>query len=414
MKTNLSRVLDRLDAIYECGKQADGTYSRLAFSPEDAKGRRLYMSYFRDLGLSPRIDEAGNIHVRLPGRDSRLPAILVGSHLDTVPNGGKYDGALGCVAALELVEVLRRGGVELDHPLEAIVFTDEEGARFGKGLFGSSAICGQPLAVSPEDTDGQGMNRRQVLQDFGVDCSALENAAVSPESVHCFLELHIEQGASLCRSKAEIGVVTSIAGVDRFEITFTGEANHAGSTLMQDRRDALVAAAGFASAVPEIVSAYGGSYSVATVGCIRVEPNSVNVVPGRCVISLEIRDREQAVMDLLLQKLREKLDAITASSGVASELAVISRCPPAPMSGWVMDCMEQVCREAELRCEKMPSGAFHDSLLMSAVFPTGMLFIPSQGGISHSPLEYSTPTDIQNGCDMLLQTVLAIDKTIRR
>lgn len=414
MNVDLSRVLERLDTIYECGKQEDGSHSRLAFSPEDQKGRNLYMSYFRALGLRPKVDAAGNIRVRLSGHDNTLPAILVGSHLDTVPNGGKYDGALGCVAALEVFEVLRRSGIELEHPLEAIVFTDEEGARFGKGLFGSNAACGHPLPVSKQDTDGQGMNQMQVLQEFGVNCGALDQAAISPENVHCFLELHVEQGASLWRNETEIGVVTSIAGVDRFEITFTGQANHAGSTLMQDRKDALVTAAEFIAAVPEVVGTYGGDYSVATVGCVRVEPNSVNVVPGKCVISLEIRDREQVVMDQLLEKLQEKLESICNTRGVASDLKVISRCPPSPMSDWVIDCVEQACQETGRSYEKMPSGAFHDSLLMSAVFPTGMIFIPSQEGISHSPLEYSAPTDIENGCDVLLRTVLTIDKTNRR
>ena len=280
MKVNIERIHSRLEEIYQCGRKEDGTFTRMAYSPEDVKGRETFMNYFRKLGIEPRVDEAGNIHARLEGEDPSLPAILTGSHLDTVPDGGKYDGVVGCVSGLEAVETLVENGKKLRHPLEVIVFTDEEGFRFGSGLLGSGAICGQDLDIRETDLD-------------------LPKARIRPEDVHCFIELHVEQGASLYKSKTPIGVVSSIAGVSRYEITITGEANHAGSTIMADRKDALVAASRFIAQVPEVVKANGNDYTVATVGTIKVQPNSVNVVPGSCTFNLEIRDQDAAVIECI-------------------------------------------------------------------------------------------------------------------
>lgn len=409
MDINLDRILNRLEELYQCGAQEDGTFTRMAYSPEDRKGRETFIGYFRELGIESRMDAAGNLIARLEGEDPDLPAIMTGSHLDTVPDGGRYDGALGCVAGLEVCQTLLESGRKLRHPLEVVVFTDEEGFWFGSGMLGSGAMCGQDLHVSGEDQDMYGQSREDVLKACGLKVADLGNARRSAESVHCFLELHVEQGASLYKNRIPVGVVTSIAGVSRFEIKVTGEANHAGSTVMEDRKDALVAAARFVAQVPEIVAMYGNPFTVATVGTMKVVPNSVNVIPGEAGFHLEIRDQDEKIMETIEQKLRECLDEICREMGEEYSFNRFSYHEPAPMTEWVRDAVEASVRKLDIPYAKVPSGAFHDSLLMTTVFPTGMIFVPSVGGISHSRHEFTEGKDIGLGCRVLLETVLRAD-----
>ena len=409
MKVNIERIHSRLEEIYQCGKKEDGTFTRMAYSPEDVKGRETFMNYFRKLGIEPRVDEAGNIHARLEGEDATLPAIMTGSHLDTVPDGGKYDGVVGCVSGLEAVETLVENGKKLRHPLEVIVFTDEEGFRFGSGLLGSSAICGQELDIRESDVDLYGNRRSDVIKSYGITVADAPKAKIDPKDVHCFMELHVEQGASLYKSKTPIGVVSSIAGVSRYEIVITGEANHAGSTIMADRKDALVAASKFIAQVPEIVRENGNEYTVATVGTIKVQPNSVNVVPGSCVFNLEIRDQHAEVIECIEKKTREYLDQVCKEMGEEYSFTQISYHEPAPMSEWVKGAIEKAVQEMGVDYRVVPSGAFHDSLIMTGVFPTGMIFVPSVDGISHSRYEFTEDADIEQGAQLLLNTILEVD-----
>lgn len=408
MKANGKRVVSRLEELYQCGKKEDGTYTRMAFSAEDVKGRELFAFWAKDLGMACRMDEAGNLIARMEGKQD-LPAILMGSHLDTVPDGGKYDGVLGCVGGLEVCETFKEEGYVPNHPLEVIVFTDEEGFRFGKGLTGSSAICGQDPDVSDAEPDIYGEARGKVMESYGITSKDMLKAAKDPASVHGFIELHVEQGARLYKAGIPVGVVSSIAGVNRYDITVTGEANHAGSTAMADRKDALVAAAGFIHKVPEITAEYGNEFTVATVGTIKVTPHSVNVIPGTCTFSLEIRDQDASLMALIEEKLRELLKEICEKYGVTHTFTPTSFHEPAPMSDWVKGNIEQAVKELGIDYTVIPSGAFHDSLIMTSVFPTGMIFVPSENGISHSRYEYTKDEDIQKGCDVLLKTVLNVD-----
>ncbi|MEH2948524.1 Zn-dependent hydrolase [Sporofaciens sp. JLR.KK001] len=409
MKVSGKRVVSRLEEIYQCGKKEDGTFTRMAFSAEDVKGRKLFASWAEKLGMVCRMDEAGNLIARMDGQDNSLPAILMGSHLDTVPDGGRYDGVLGCVGALEVCETFREEGYTPKHPVEVIVFTDEEGFRFGKGLTGSSAICGQDPDVSDSELDIYGEERGKVMQSYGITCGDMLKAARDPSSVHCFIELHVEQGARLYKTNTSVGVVSSIAGVNRYDVTVTGEANHAGSTAMADRRDALVAAAGFINKIPEITAAHGNEFTVATVGTIKVTPHSVNVIPGTCTFSLEIRDQDAALMTLIEEKLREELKSVCGRYGVTYTFEPTSYHDPAPMTEWVKDSVEQAVKELGIDYTTIPSGAFHDSLIMTSVFPTGMIFVPSEKGISHSRYEFTEDADIENGCNVLLGTVLNVD-----
>lgn len=409
MKVDINKVVSRLEEIYACGAQEDGTHTRMAFSEEDVKARKLFIKWAENLGMTHRIDAAGNLIVRMDGKDNSLPGILMGSHMDTVPDGGKYDGVVGCVGGLGVCEAMVEAGYTPEHPIEVIVFTDEEGFRFGKGLLGSSAICGHDPDVNDDELDIYGNPRGKVMESYGINSAGVGAAKKEKDSVHCFIELHVEQGATLDKTNTSVGVVSSIAGVSRYEVTVVGEANHAGSTTMEDRKDALVAAAGFINKVPEITTEYGNHFTVATVGTIKVTPHSVNVIPGTCTFSLEIRDQSAEVMNLIEQKLQESLRDICEKYGVAYTFVPTSFHEPAPMCDWVKDAIESSVKELGYDYSVIPSGAFHDSLIMTSEFPTGMIFVPSVKGISHSREELTLEKDIENGCNVLLQTVLNVD-----
>ena len=409
MKVNLQNVLSHIEEVYKCGAQEDGTHTRMAFSKEDVMARNLMTGWAEELGMTHYIDQAGNLIFRMKGKDDSLPTISMGSHLDTVPDGGRYDGVLGCLGALSVCETMHKAGYIPNHPIEIIVFTDEEGFRFGKGLLGSSSICGVDPDVNDDELDIYGSRRGDVMKSYGIDSAHVREAKKDKDSIHCFIELHIEQGSTLYKTNTAIGVVSSIAGVNRYDVTVVGEANHAGSTTMADRKDALVAAAGFINRIPDITKENGNDFTVATVGTIKVTPHSVNVIPGTCSFSLEIRDQSQEVMQLIETKLHEELDQICNKYGVTYTFTPTSYHEPAPMCDWVKDEIESAVKECGYSYSVIPSGAFHDSLVMTGVFPTGMIFVPSVKGISHSREELTLDEDIEKGINVLLKSVLNID-----
>ncbi|MDR2156783.1 MAG: Zn-dependent hydrolase [Clostridiales Family XIII bacterium] len=408
-KIDARRIADRLDAIYECGGRDDGTHARIAYSPEDRRGREVFSEFSRRLGLSLREDPAGNLIARREGR-VREPAILIGSHLDTVEDGGKYDGAYGCVAALEVAEALAAADFVTEHPIEIIVFADEEGVRFGNGMYGSSAFSGGEMsAFHDDDLDAEGVGRREVLSAFGVDVSRSGEAVRSRAGVHAFIEPHVEQGNNLNRAGHSVGVVSSIAGVLREEITIRGEANHAGATMMKDRCDALATAAVCIAKLPDLVAAHGEKYSVATVGRIDVVPNAVNVIPGLCRFTLEVRDGDEAVMERIERAFWAELARAVSASGATAERRELARHAPARMNAWVRAKIGLACAACGYDYSTLPSGAFHDALQMAKRFPTGMIFVPSVGGVSHSRMEQTRPEDLKAGAEVLLRTILELD-----
>lgn len=409
MEVDVRKVTERLEELYACGAKEDGTFTRMAYSEEDVKGREVFKGYFEKLGIPVRMDEAGNLIARMEGTEPGLPAIMMGSHLDTVPDGGKYDGVVGCVGGLTVCQTLCDAGVKLRHPVEVVVFTDEEGFRFGSGLLGSGAICGEELGISEDDLDMYGMTRKEVFRNYGITVADAPKAKRDPKSVHCFIELHVEQGGNLDKNHIPVGIVSSIAGVSRYEVKITGEPNHAGSTMMEDRKDALVAAARFVAELPHIVEQAGSEYAVATVGTIKVTPNSVNVIPGTCTFHLEIRDQDAAVMKKIENDARACVEKICAEMNESFSWEHISYHDPAPMADEVKAAIRTAVEKCNVEYTQLPSGAFHDSLLMTAKFPTGMIFVPSEKGISHSRYEYTDAEDLKRGCEVLLETVLQVD-----
>lgn len=413
MKTDLKKIMHRMEELYRCGLLEDGTHARIAFSPEDKKARDVFSKYFEKLSVVPRVDAAGNLIARMEGEYPDFPAIIIGSHLDTVPDGGRYDGVLGCTAGLAVMESYWESGQKPRHPLEVIVFSDEEGVRFGSGMFGSSAFAGISTKLSGSDPDIYGENREQVLLRSGISLTRIEEARRPKESVHCFLEFHIEQGARLHKKGVSVGVVTGIAGVSRREIRIIGEANHSGSTAMTDRKDALTAAASLIAGLPELVRKNGGEYTVATVGTIKVSPGSVNVIPGSCTFSLEIRDQSEELIQALIKKTENQIAELCCQRELSYEIKDLSAHPPRPMTGWVAGEIEAAAQQLGMEYLSIVSGAFHDALMMAEAFPTGMIFVPSVKGISHSCHEFTEEADILKGIEVLKKAVIQLDNLDR-
>lgn len=404
LRADPGRMESRIRALSRFGRNADGGVDRIAYSQADIQGRGYIKGLMEGAGLAVRVDTAGNIIGRREGAEPQLPVILFGSHIDSVPGGGNYDGDVGVLGAIEVIEVLNGAGRKTRHPLEVIVFTDEEG-----GLTGSRALIGDLGASALEVVGHTGMTVREGIRAVGGDPDRLEEARRDPEELRAFLELHIEQGAVLDEAGIDIGVVEGIVGIEWYELTITGMANHAGTTPMKGRRDALLAASHMVIGVNRIALERPGRH-VATVGRLSVEPGAPNVIPGRVVMSLEVRDLDSEVIRQLYN------EAVALSGEVASQTGTeVSwkhldvSADPAPTDKAMRDIIEAAARELGLSTRRMPSGAGHDAQDLARITPTGMIFVPSRGGISHSPEEYTSPEDMAHGATVLLQAILKID-----
>ncbi len=405
LRVNAQRLEQRIAALSEFGKNAHGGLDRVAFSDADIQGRKYLTSLMKDAGLDVRVDAAGNIIGRREGKEPGLPPIVFGSHSDTVPNGGKYDGALGVLGAIECIQVLHENNFTTQHPLEVVVFTDEEG-----GLAGSRAMTGTLTPDALEVKSLSGKTVHQGIIDLGGDPDKLDSVVRKEGDIKAFLEIHIEQGKILETKGVDIGIVEGIVGISWWNVTIEGFANHAGTTPMNMRQDALLAAAHLIIAVNRVVTSIPGS-QVGTVGRIKAEPGAPNVIPGNAVMSLELRDLSGEKILSLFEKIEKEAQIIARQTDTRISFSSIDAMAiPAPTDAGIRSYIEKSARELGLSTLFMPSGAGHDTQDMAKIAPTGMIFIPSVGGISHSPKEYSRPEDIANGVNVLLHTILKIDR----
>ncbi len=399
------RIERHITELSAFGANPEGGVSRLAYSPADIAGREYIKELMREAGLDVRVDTAGNIIGRRTGSDQDLPVIMMGSHIDSVPQGGNYDGDVGVLGAIEVARLLREQGIVTRHPLEIVSFTDEEG-----GVVGSQAMAGR---VGPEALDvmsHSGMTIRDGIRAVGGDPDRLALAHRKPGELEAFIELHIEQGAILDESDVDIGVVEGIVGIRWWDVTIEGIANHAGTTPMDRRRDALLSAAELTLAVNRIATTTPGR-QVATVGRIRAEPGAPNVIPGRVTMSLEIRDLAAEKMQQVFQTIAAEAQRIAEARQTPIVFAEIDvALAPAPTDERVRRIITKAARSLGLKVHSMPSGAGHDAQDMAHIAPIGMIFVPSKGGISHSPKEYTSPADMANGVNVLFRTILAIDQ----
>jgi N-carbamoyl-L-amino-acid hydrolase len=401
----LRRTLERLS---EFGRPAGGTFAdgvtRTAYSDADVAGRAYVLDLLREARLEPTVDAAGNIVARRPGRDPKAPAIVLGSHVDSVPKGGNFDGDLGSMAAIEVIRTLADAGVVTRHPLEVAIWSNEEG-----GTIGSRAAVGELSAEDFERTFN-GIRMKDGIVRIGGDPARIAEARRAPGSVHAYLELHIEQGGILDRAKVPIGVVDGIVSIDEYEVEIRGFANHAGTTPMPERRNALLAAAKLIEAVQDEVTSTPGR-QVGTVGQLSVSPNAPNVVPGLVRHTIEFRDLAPETLERLGTAIRARAARIAQETGTEITLTRVEHLPPALATPRLQQAIEAAAAELGLGTMHLPSGAGHDAQMLAKIAPMGMIFVPSVRGISHSPHELTSWQDCANGADVLLRTLLRVDRS---
>ena len=403
LRVNGGRLNESLNALAEFGKTGEGGVTRLAYSEADRAAREYVMGLMRAAKLEVRIDAAGNIIGRRAARDAALPPIVFGSHTDSVPDGGRYDGNVGSMGAIEVAQTLADNDVVTRHPLEIVIFQNEEG-----GLIGSRGMIGALTERELDLVSRSGKTIREGIAFIGGNPKELDKARRKPGEIAAYLELHIEQGAVLDAEKIDIGVVEGIVGINGWDVTVQGFANHAGTTPMDRRRDALLAAARFIDAVNRVVTSVPGR-QVGTVGRIQALPGAPNVIPGTVVLSLELRDLDAAKIAMLYERIRAEARRIGDASGITFDFKEINVNEPAPTDRRLRGMIADAARELGLTTKVMPSGAGHDAQDMARIGPAGMIFVPSVGGISHSPRELSRAEDITNGANVLLGTVLRVD-----
>ncbi|WP_396203321.1 Zn-dependent hydrolase [Gemmatimonas sp.] len=380
--------------------------NRVAYSAADLAGRAFTRELFAQSGLQLRLDTAGNMLARVPGTDPKRAPILIGSHVDSVTDGGNYDGPVGSFAAIEVARSLAEQKVRLRHPLEVVVWQNEEG-----GTIGSKIAVGLLTPADLEKVARSGKTVREGIGIIGGDVSRLQEAVRTPGDIAGYIELHIEQGGLLEKASRQIGVVEGIVGLRWFEITITGFANHAGATPMDQRQDAMLAAAKFTVAVNEAIRKEPGR-QVATVGRVNVLPNTTNVIPGQVVLTVDLRDLEQSKIDRFTRTFEQIAREIGAETRTTFAFNQLVNSTPALSDARIMGVVEQSAMALGLSHQRMPSGAGHDAQEVAHIAPMGMIFVPSVGGISHSPKEFSRATDITNGANVLLNAVIAADAAL--
>ncbi len=406
-KVNQDRLENRIFELAKFGLQENGETERVAFSDADAAAQKWVVQTLKGLGLDVHIDFAGNIIGKRGGDNTSLKPISFGSHIDRVPNGGNYDGCVGSMASLEVLEVLNENQIVTKHPLEIIIFSNEEG-----GVMGSRAIAGHLGKDALKVVNSTGYSMGEGIMRLGGDTTRIAEVARKKDEIAAFLELHIEQGGTLEKENIQIGIVAGIVGLKWWEVEFTGFANHAGTTPMNARQDALLAAAKFIVAVNEITNSFEGA-QVGTVGKIQAEPGAPNVIPGKVITSLEIRDLSSKVIEKVYEAIKTKGEEIAKGSNVQIEFRPLdTTADPAIMTTSIQDEIATSAELLGLSTKRMPSGAGHDAQDMALIAPTGMIFVPSKGGISHSPKEFTSAEDMANGANVLLQTILALDKKL--
>ncbi len=400
---NGDRLNQSIATLANIGQLPNGGVKRIAYSQEDIEARNLIQQWMRELELEIIIDAAGNIIGRYAGKNPAASAIATGSHIDTVPCGGHYDGAYGVLAGLEVVRVLQENQIKLDRTIEVIVFTDEEGSMIGSKAMSDRVVGDPEYYRRPDGTDIQ-----TCLERVGGNWDKITQARRNLNDISAFVELHVEQGPVLESMGKQIGVVEGIVGQRRFNITVKGSANHAGTTPMQMRCDALVAASQVVLLVNQIGNSPG--QQVATVGKIEVFPNAANVVPGWVEMSLDIRDLSSLHIDSLLKQLRLHLEEIAVTTNTQIRLNSCLHNEPALAESYIQKAIALSCENLNLNYTYLPSRASHDAQELALISDMGMIFVPSKMGVSHDASEYTSPEQCIQGANVLLQTLIRLGK----
>ena len=406
-----ARLRNRLERLSYHGRKPGGSFAdgvnRVAYSTADLTARAWVIDEIKGMDVVPRIDAAGNIFARFGGQPNQ-PAILFGSHIDSVPTGGNFDGDLGVFGAMEVIQAVQAAKVQTRHPIEMVVWAHEESTAFGVGTAASRIVAGD-LQAGDMDKVWNGMKRSDAIKRIAGNPAEIETAIRGKGTWHSYVELHIEQGGSLDKAKVPIGIVEGIVGIHRYEVVIEGMTNHAGTTPMNERHDAMVAASSLTLAVRDIASRRQGR-QVGTVGRIEIEPNSPNVIPGRATLSIEFRDLSVATLRELGDAIKARAAEIAKETGTTITFTLAGTNEPAMATGGVREAIGRAASAAGLQTMALPSGAGHDAQQIAKIAPMGMIFVPSVGGISHSPRELTSWDDCAHGADVLLRTVLELDQ----
>ncbi|MED3666584.1 Zn-dependent hydrolase [Geobacillus kaustophilus] len=397
------RLWQRLMELGEVGKKPSGGVTRLSFTAEERRAKDLVASYMREAGLFVYEDTAGNLIGRKEGANPDAPVVLVGSHLDSVYNGGCFDGPLGVLAGVEVVQTMNEHGVVTHHPIEVVAFTDEEGARFRFGMIGSRAMAGTLLPEALECRDANGISIAEAMRQTGLDPDRLPQAARKPGTVKAYVELHIEQGRVLEEAGLPVGIVTGIAGLIWVKFIIEGKAEHAGATPMSLRRDPMAAAAQIITVIEEEARRTGTT--VGTVGQLHVYPGGINVIPERVEFVLDLRDLKAEVRDQVWNDIAARAETIAKERNVRLTTERLQEMAPVLCSEVVKQAAERACKQLGYPPFWLPSGAAHDGVQLAPLCPIGMIFVRSQDGVSHSPAEWSTKEDCAAGAEVLYHTV---------
>jgi N-carbamoyl-L-amino-acid hydrolase len=404
-RVNEQRIANRIVELSKFGMDEKGHGYRVAFTKGDIEGRAWFIGLMKNAGLEVRIDTGGNIIGKRIGKNPLLKPIAFGSHIDMVPDGGNYDGTLGSISALEVIEVLNENKMITEHPLEVLIFASEEGETIG-----SKAMTGQLSAEELKQVSESGLTLAEGIRAIGGNPDDIQSCIRKSGDFRAFLELHIEQGGILENENIQIGVVVGIIGRIAWDITVEGVANHAGTTPMNMRQDALLAASKLIIAVNEVITGVKGN-QVGTIGKINAFPGAYNVIPGKVTLGLEIRDLSMDKIKMLFNEVEKRAAIIATDSKTKisfQQQPIIIK--PALTSKALQQIIDASAKGLGLTTKFMQSGAFHDSSQMSAIGPMAMIFVPSVGGISHSYKEFTKTVDMTNGANVLLQTILSVDK----
>ena len=408
MKINAARLQEHFEAMSLIGKIGETGTCRPAHSIEEKKAFELAASWMKEAGMSTRIDNFGNLIGRMEGMDNELPVLMMGSHLDSQPYGGRFDGVAGVLCAIEVAMTMKENSIVPQRSIEIISFADEEGWRFNKGLFGSRGILGKLEEGELNRADKEGITREQALKDFGCDISKFKESEYTKGSIFCFLELHIEQGPVLDIAKKPIGIVSGISGPLWLTVKLKGQAGHTGSVPMPLRKDALLGAAEIIVALNEIATQVKENPTVGTVATINVFPASRNIIAEEVEFTVDLRDIDLERRHAYERQLMDKIEAITKKNGLTYSIKEDTNSEPRYCADWIKAIIKDNCDKLNLDAPELMSGPFHDALALSYACDYGMIFVRCKDGISHNPLEFSSNEDLVLGTDVLLATVLDI------
>lgn len=409
MKANLSRIRKDLENLACFNATPEKGLTRFSLTPEDRGARDYLAGQLRQLDVNVYEDAAANLVGRREGADPSLPPVMIGSHFDSVRNGGNFDGQAGVVAALEILRCLEENNIRTAHPIEMIAMIEEEGGRFKSGVLASRAMAlGLTLDELERHKDEDGISIAEAMTSFGFDPSRIAEARRNPGEVRAFLELHIEQGPLLEKEGVDLGIVSSIVGTDLMRVTVKGRPDHAGTTPMDLRLDALKTAAAVINQIPALAIEQGKG-SVATVGTLSVRPGAPNIVPGEVEFTVDTRSLDASCINLMKKRITDSLEKISRDDGTTFQMDQLLKVDPVAMDEEIRQELQHQAEVLGFSWRTISSGAGHDAMVMAPVFPTAMVFVPSKGGRSHCPEEWTDYEDLQKGIELLYHTVISLD-----